>query len=110
MAADEWFAKKMDLTRKVRAILVEHHIDLEKVGINVHPSHVWLRGELVRRAGEGSSLSSETVQNLLHDILHIQGIVRVDFDLVNWEKTHSGAVREKDSENGKRKRSPGKHR
>ena len=95
MVADDWFSKKMDLTRKVRAVLVEYHVDLEKIAVNVHPRHVWLRGVLTRRVGEGNPLSGEIIQKILSDIMRIQGVYRVDFDLQNWQLSPSGEIREK---------------
>ncbi len=69
---------------------MEHRIDLEKVGIHVHPLQVVLRGRLVRRAGEDVPLDAMLVQQILSEIGRIREVRRVDLDLDNWELTGSG--------------------
>jgi hypothetical protein len=88
----EWFSTKMDITRKVRALLVEYGVSLDTVFIHVYPSRLVLRGRLARRGRHKEDMKAMVVQHLVASLRSIRDVKRVDLDLEDWQQAPSGQI------------------
>ncbi|NCC50811.1 MAG: hypothetical protein EOM20_06290 [Spartobacteria bacterium] len=85
-------ADRLELNRKVRAILVRHWIDLGRISIMVSPGAVRLRGSLCRLPGCETPLSSQIIEAMFRDIRMVQGISRVNGEFDNWKQDAPGCL------------------
>ena len=81
---------RLEMNRKVRAILVRHWLDLGRLSIMVTPGALRLHGSLCRLPGSETPLSSQIIEAIFRDLTMIQGINRVNSDFDNWKQDVPG--------------------
>lgn len=78
---------KVETYRAARAVLVRHLIDLGRLLLRLSPTHLYLRGSLVRLPGVAAKLTPEIVAAIMTEMGRVPGVRHVDAQFDNWRQT-----------------------
>ena len=74
----------------VRSVLSRHYVDLQRLSYASFRGTVRLQGELAHLSARSSAIDLGQIEKIDQEIRRIPGVVRVNFDLENVQKSESG--------------------